>query len=109
MAMTKHDLLLWLADVKDDTTLIAVDDGGLTLVAQGTDAYLEVGGIYQEPDDETGINAGDCECQDCGERFYLSELKPIEDYWQRVEEGEPEPAGECPDCGALCHKVADKP
>lgn len=47
------------------------------------------------------------ECQDCSELWALSELKPIQDYHERVEDGEPEPAGECPECGALCHEVED--
>jgi hypothetical protein len=46
------------------------------------------------------------ECQDCGKRWLLDELKlDIPDIQQRVAPGEPMPAGECPDCGALCHEV----
>jgi len=46
------------------------------------------------------------ECQDCGKRWSLDELKlDIPDIQQRVAPGEPMPAGECPDCGALCHEV----
>jgi hypothetical protein len=36
-----------------------------------------------------------------------SELKPIRDYAQRVEHGEPMPTGACPRCGALCHPIPD--
>jgi predicted RNA-binding Zn-ribbon protein involved in translation (DUF1610 family) len=46
------------------------------------------------------------ECQDCGKRWKLEELKPdIPHYHERVAPGEPEPAGECPECGALCHEA----
>lgn len=44
----------------------------------------------------------EAECQNCGETFELSDLKPIKDIHQRVQPGESMPAGECPDCGALC-------
>lgn len=45
------------------------------------------------------------ECANCARNWNLDELKPIQDPWQRIAEGEPWPAGECPDCGSLCYKV----
>lgn len=45
------------------------------------------------------------QCQDCQEQFPEDKLLPIEDIGQRVEAGEPMPAGECPSCRALCHLV----
>jgi predicted RNA-binding Zn-ribbon protein involved in translation (DUF1610 family) len=33
----------------------------------------------------------------------LNEMKGIQDIYVRVEPGEEHPAGECPECGALCH------
>ncbi len=45
------------------------------------------------------------ECQNCGWRGAEERLEPIEDIFQRVDPGEPMPAGECPECGALCHEI----
>lgn len=43
-------------------------------------------------------------CQNCDfETLHETELKEPKDLWERVAPGEPVPAGECPDCGALCH------
>lgn len=41
------------------------------------------------------------ECADCEWEGRESQTAPIKDIFQRVEPGEPMPAGECPDCGAL--------
>lgn len=46
-------------------------------------------------------------CQDCGEMWAEGNLKPISDMEQRIAAGEPTPAGECPDCGALCHEETE--
>ena len=46
-----------------------------------------------------------CECQDCEQRFPENKLNPIQDLYARVDPEEPMPAGECPECGALCHRV----
>lgn len=45
------------------------------------------------------------ECQSCGECWTSEELKPIPErgIFDRVAPGEPMPAGECPECGAVCH------
>ncbi len=43
-------------------------------------------------------------CQNCGEMWSEEKLKPISHLEQRVAAGEPMPAGECPDCGAVCHE-----
>src|SRR5512142_2728652 len=45
------------------------------------------------------------ECWDCGSIWPTQGLAPIRDLSERVEEGEPIPSGECPECGALCHPV----
>ena len=45
------------------------------------------------------------ECQDCETRTPESKLNPVKDLHQRVEPGEPMPAGECPECGALCQEI----
>jgi DNA-directed RNA polymerase subunit RPC12/RpoP len=44
------------------------------------------------------------ECQDCGRTLDQDELAPVpvEGLLERVSPGEHRPAGECPDCGALC-------
>lgn len=44
------------------------------------------------------------ECQNCDWRGPESKVSPdIPHYHERVEEGEPVPVGECPQCRALCH------
>lgn len=47
------------------------------------------------------------ECQNCGKRWAIDELLPVQDLLQRVAPGEPMPAGECPECGAVCHGEDD--
>lgn len=42
-----------------------------------------------------------CECQDCEWRGHIDDCKPIKHLHERVAPGEPMPAGECPECGAL--------
>jgi DNA-directed RNA polymerase subunit RPC12/RpoP len=42
-------------------------------------------------------------CQNCGQVWPEPALRPIRDVEQRVAPGEPMPAGECPECGTLCH------
>lgn len=59
-----------------------------------------------EPDYSTDDTLA--QCQDCQAIHPTSELKTIEDYFQRVEPGEPAPSGECPECGALCQPL-EKP
>lgn len=46
------------------------------------------------------------ECQDCGKEWKKEQLKEIPEahYEERVGDG-PEPDGECPKCGALCHAM----
>ena len=48
MSITKQELQDWLATLPEGAE-VAVDEGGLTLVEVGQDAYVEVGGI---PDGE---------------------------------------------------------
>jgi len=58
-----------------------------------------------EPEPAPGLvpSKGDrCKCQDCGWEGDASDCLPISDLHERVAPGEPMPAGECPDCGALC-------
>ena len=47
-------------------------------------------------------------CQNCESSFLWPDLDPIDDLRQRVEVGDPLPAGQCPDCGALCYDVDEK-
>jgi len=44
-------------------------------------------------------------CQNCQEQWDADDLEPLKDVEERVAPGEPMPAGECPDCGAVCHGV----
>lgn len=48
------------------------------------------------------------ECQNCDWTGSYEELKDIVGYDERVEPGEPEPTGECPKCGALCHEKEEE-
>lgn len=43
------------------------------------------------------------ECGNCGQIWDETDLAEIKDYFQRVEAGGEVPAGECPECGALCY------
>lgn len=43
------------------------------------------------------------ECQNCGKEWAENELHELLDVTERVAPGELMPAGECPDCGAVCH------
>ena len=49
--------------------------------------------------------------QNCARVFktFASLVNPIPDLDQRVASGEPTPAGECPDCGALCQEIIKRP
>lgn len=51
MALPAKVVKAWLATVKDDED-VAIDEGGLTLVVVGGDAYLEVGGDPTGGDDD---------------------------------------------------------
>lgn len=42
-------------------------------------------------------------CQNCNWTGLQADCKPVKNLTQRVAVGEPMPAGECPECGALCH------
>ena len=44
-------------------------------------------------------------CHNCESSFLWPSLGPIDDLRQRVQAGEPLPAGQCPDCGALCYDL----
>lgn len=47
----------------------------------------------------------EAECQCCDWKGGEEELGTIKHFWERVEPGEVVPAGECPACGALAHRV----
>lgn len=49
---------------------------------------------------------GKYDCDNCGKRWSLDDLKEIKRYHERVTDGI-EPAGECPECGALCYDATD--
>jgi hypothetical protein len=59
----------------------------------------------EDPDVLDVEGEGVAECADCGGRCGESDLQRIRHLTERVLPGEPMPAGECPDCGALCHLV----
>lgn len=43
-------------------------------------------------------------CQNCESRWAEEELNEVKDLAERVAPGELVPAGECPECGAVCHE-----
>jgi hypothetical protein len=48
-------------------------------------------------------------CQNCEGRFPSQDaLDPIHDLFERVAAGEPMPSGQCPKCGALCHRFLEE-
>lgn len=48
-------------------------------------------------------------CENCARQWLFQTLRPIRDLHQRVPPGEIMPAGECPECGALCYReLADE-
>lgn len=47
-------------------------------------------------------------CQNCRRSVEDSELVEPRRLWERVAPGEPEPSGECPHCGALCHDEPER-
>ena len=44
-----------------------------------------------------------CICQNCRKAWAETDLDPIEHLEERVAPGERMPAGQCPDCDAVCH------
>lgn len=60
-----------------------------------------------EADDDSD-DGGDFECQCCGRLWHEENLNPVQDLLQRVDPGEPLPAGECPVCGAVCHQIEEQ-
>jgi len=48
-------------------------------------------------------------CQDCGKEWHEFEMGGApKNLGERVAKGEPWPAGECPECGALCQPVSQR-
>lgn len=45
-----------------------------------------------------------CKCANCGKRWPESKLVAPADLYERLTPGCTVPAGECPDCGALCYQ-----
>lgn len=41
------------------------------------------------------------ECDDCGKLWRTEDLKPAENLYERISDGDPMSSQECPDCGAL--------
>lgn len=51
MSMSARDLKDWILTIHDDTA-VGIDDGGLTLTTEDGSAYLEIGGISVEGEEE---------------------------------------------------------
>lgn len=65
-------------------------------------------GFHATSDDTCEPERIVCACGNCGHECSIDDLQPIQRYFERVIEGEDEPAGECPVCGCLSHEVADE-
>jgi len=53
------------------------------------------------------VNGVKARCQNCGKLWGEDKIVPLDevrDLLQRIAPGERVPEGECPECGALCHK-----
>jgi hypothetical protein len=61
MAVPASELQRWAFTLPGDA-LVGVDEGGLTLVVEDSDAYLEVGGMSEGED--TQPDPDDCTCDD---------------------------------------------
>lgn len=48
-----------------------------------------------------------CFCANCDWQGDVDQVKPIQDITQRIDPGGTVPAGECPECGALCYLADD--
>lgn len=55
-------------------------------------------------DTELGPRA---QCQNCEAIWPESKLLDIEDFYDRVQPGEPMPSGECPLCRSLCQRLEE--
>lgn len=44
-------------------------------------------------------------CDNCGKQWNHGEMEDISDFFDRTEPGGMVPAGQCPECGALCYPV----
>ena len=77
---------------------LEVDENAV--VSRGSDkgAYVQAWIWVDDPD------ADKFRCQNCQQLWTADQLKDVQDYHERVEPGEPEPAGECPACGCVCHE-----
>lgn len=58
-----------------------------------------------EPDLDDQEQFGDVRCQSCEREWDFADLDQIAHVTERVEPGEVMPAGQCPECGAVCHDV----
>lgn len=48
-------------------------------------------------------------CQNCEGAWHADEVRPVRDLAERVGPGEPVPADECPECGAVVHPIRGEP
>lgn len=61
-----------------------------------------------DPDVVEVSGEGVSECQNCLSRWGQADLNEVRHLSMRVAPGERMPSGECPECGAVCHPVAEE-
>jgi hypothetical protein len=65
-------------------------------------------GLIPSPETDA-LNVANNVCQNCLKTFREDQLAEItHGFWERVSPGEIIPSGECPECGALCHPIAEE-
>jgi len=72
--------------------------GEVTKCGEGVMERVAVGVSLPRPEPR-------CRCQDCESEWDEGDLDYIEDLSMRIAPGEPFPAGQCPNCKALCHRI----
>lgn len=86
---------------------IEIDDGAV--VSEGDDNGAYVAAWVWVGFGGTELDKDRYQCQNCSKTWRLDQLRlDIPRYHERVAPDEDEPAGECPECGALCHEVDGK-
>jgi hypothetical protein len=113
------------ADQRLESEIMSVTDAGVSWRAQlkHGDGVFETGevgwgdlldfvrGVVPWPevaDLRAALGVPRYQCQNCEMVWTEAALKPVQDVLERVSPGEVMPAGECPECGAVCHELDEE-